>query len=223
MIHPSQDPILLSKRVLTPNERISEVLFGLIMVMTFTGSLSIAEAGRDDIRTMLIGALGCNLAWGIIDAVLYLMGCLAERGQSLRTFRALRQAADSEAAHRIIAGALPPIVASVLDVTTYKAIHERMSQLPEPPRFVGLRKNDWIGAVGVFLLVFVATFPVVIPFLLMRDAMPALRMSNAIAIGMLSVLGYVFGRSVGTRPWLFAISMVVLGLVLASLTIALGG
>jgi hypothetical protein len=58
-----------SSRVLEPGERISEVLFGLIMVLTFTGSLSVAEAGREDIRTMLVGALGCNLAWGIIDAV----------------------------------------------------------------------------------------------------------------------------------------------------------
>ncbi len=61
-----------SKRVLDPVERVSEVLFGLIMVLTFTGSLSVAKAGRDDIRTMLIGALGCNIAWGIIDGVLYL-------------------------------------------------------------------------------------------------------------------------------------------------------
>jgi hypothetical protein len=49
-----------SLRVLEPAERIAEVLFGLIMVLTFTGSLSIAEAGRDDIRAMLIGALGCR-------------------------------------------------------------------------------------------------------------------------------------------------------------------
>src|SRR4030095_1819511 len=49
-----------SKRVLDPVERISEVLFGLIMVLTFTGSLSVAEAGRDDVRTMLICALGCE-------------------------------------------------------------------------------------------------------------------------------------------------------------------
>ena len=72
-----------SRRVLDPIDRISEVLFGLIMVLTFTGSLSVAEAGRDDVRTMLIGALGCNLAWGIIDAMLYLMGCLAEKGRDL--------------------------------------------------------------------------------------------------------------------------------------------
>jgi hypothetical protein len=33
------------------------------MVLTFTGSLSVADAGRADVRAMLIGALGCNLAW----------------------------------------------------------------------------------------------------------------------------------------------------------------
>ena len=54
-----------SKRVLDPIDRVSEVLFGLIMVLTFTGSLSVAEAGRDDVRTMLIGAVGCNVAWGV--------------------------------------------------------------------------------------------------------------------------------------------------------------
>src|SRR6476619_7093075 len=95
-----------SRRVLEPHERIAEVVFGLIMVLTFTGSLSVAEAGRDDIRAMLIGALGCNIAWGIIDGVLYLMGCLAERGRSLATYRAVRQAVDSSKAQQLIADAL---------------------------------------------------------------------------------------------------------------------
>ena len=92
-----------SKRVLEPIDRVSEILFGLIMVLTFTGSLSVAEAGRDDVRTMLIGALGCNLAWGIIDGVLYLMGCMAESGRELLTFRAVRKAADPKEAQRLIA------------------------------------------------------------------------------------------------------------------------
>jgi hypothetical protein len=39
--------------VLEPIDRTSEVLFGLIMVLTFTGSLSVAQARR---RAMLIGA-----------------------------------------------------------------------------------------------------------------------------------------------------------------------
>src|ERR1043166_2863403 len=97
-----------SSRPLDPNDRISEVLFGLIMVLTFTGSLSVADSGREDVRAMLIGALGCNIAWGIIDGVLYLMDCLSERGRDIRALRAARQAVDPEEARRVIADALPP-------------------------------------------------------------------------------------------------------------------
>ena len=212
-----------SKRVLEPIDRVSEVLFGLIMVLTFTGSLSVAEAGRDDVRTMLIGALGCNLAWGIIDGVLYLMGCLAEKGWGLLTFRAVRRAADPKEAQRLIADALPSVVASVLEPVEVESLYRRLKQLPEPPDHLRLRKDDWLGAVGVFLLVFLCTFPVVIPFIFMHNAGPALRVSNAIAIAMLFLTGYAFGRMTGRHPWLVGIWMVVLGLILVGLTMALGG
>src|SRR5207342_1082514 len=100
---PMPDQLAKSSRsVLDPIERLSEVLFGLIMVLTFTGSLSVAEAGREDVRAMLIGALGCNLAWGIIDAVLYLMGGLAEKAKRLLTLRAVRNATAKDA-RRLIA------------------------------------------------------------------------------------------------------------------------
>jgi hypothetical protein len=219
----SDEAIKSSKHVLEPNERISEVLFGLIMVLTFTGSLSIAEAGRDDVRTMLIGALGCNLAWGIIDGVLYLMGCLADKGRGLKTFRAVRKATDLQKAQRLIADALPPVVASILQPAEFESMHQRLKQLPEPPEHVRLRKDDWLGAAGVFLLVFISTFPVAIPFIFMHNAAPALRVSNAIAIGMLFGLGYAFGRCTGRKPWLMGISMVILGALLVALTKALGG
>src|SRR6478609_7585843 len=62
---PSANNMAPSKRILEPSERIAEVLFGLIMVLTFTGSLSIAEADRAEVRSMLIGALGCNTVWGL--------------------------------------------------------------------------------------------------------------------------------------------------------------
>ena len=118
----ADDPIKTSKRVLEPHERISEVLFGLIMVLTFTGSLSIAEAGREEIRTMLIGALGCNVAWGIIDGILYLMGCLADKGRNLLTLRAVRKASDPQKAQSLIAGALPPLIASILQPAELEAM-----------------------------------------------------------------------------------------------------
>ena len=212
-----------SRRVLDPVDRVSEVLFGLIMVLTFTGSLSVAEAGRDDVRTMLIGALGCNLAWGIIDGILYLMGCLAEQRRGLVAFQAVRQATDPGEGQRLVAEAVPPVIASVLQPAELEAVRQRLSELPEPPERVGLSQDDWLGGLGVFLLVFLSTFPVVIPFIVMRSAVPALRVSNAIAIAMLFVAGVVYGRRVGGHPWLLGIAMVLLGGLLAALTMALGG
>ena len=217
------DSIKSSKRVLEPNERIAEVLFGLIMVLTFTGSLSVAEAGRNDVRTMLIGALGCNLAWGIIDGVLYLMGCLAEKGRNLMTYRAVRHTSDPKQAQRLIEEALPSFVASVMQSTELEAIQLRLRKLPEPHHRARLSGSDWRRAVGVFLFVFLSTFPVVVPFIFMQSASTAMRVSNAIAIGMLFLAGVAYGRCVGRSPWAVGLSMVVLGGVLVAITMALGG
>jgi hypothetical protein len=212
-----------SKRVLDPVERVAEVLFGLIMVLTFTGSLSAATLGKSEIRTMLFGSLGCNLAWGIIDGVLYLMGCLAERSQRLHILQSMRKTSDPQEAQRLIADALPPLVASVMQPAELEAIHQRLNQLPEPPAQAGLRKSDYLGGLGVFLLVFLSTFPVVIPFLLMQHAWWALRVSNAVAIVMLFFTGSAFGRCTGRRPWVMGIIMVLVGAAMVGLTIALGG
>jgi VIT1/CCC1 family predicted Fe2+/Mn2+ transporter len=213
-----------SKRVLEPNERVAEVLFGLIMVLTFTGSLSVAEAGRDDVRTMLIGALGCNIAWGIIDGILYLMGCLSEQGRGIRSLRALRKAAAPAEAHRVIADTLPPMVAAALDPAEYEALRQKLVRLPEPPAHPRLRKQEWLGALAVFLWVFLVTFPVATPFIFMDDVGRAMRVSNAIAIVLLFLTGHAFGRIAEyKRPWLTGLAMVVLGTVLVGITMALGG
>lgn len=212
-----------SKRILDPIDRVSEVLFGLIMVLTFTGSLSIAEAGRDDVRTMLIGALGCNVAWGIIDAILYLMGCLAEKGRGLAAYAAVRAAGSPAEAHRVIADALPPALARVLQPPELEAMRERLMALPEAPARARLHKDDWLGAAGVFLLVFLSTFPVAIPFMVMPEAGPAMRASNAIAIALLFITGVAFGRMTGRRPVVVGVAMVGLGSALVAMTIALGG
>jgi VIT1/CCC1 family predicted Fe2+/Mn2+ transporter len=219
----SNEPIKSSKRVLEPYERISEVLFALIMVLTFTGSLSVAEADRAEVRTMLIGALGCNLAWGIIDGILYLMGCLSEQGRGIRALRALRKAAAPEAAHRVIADALPPMVAATLGPAEYESVRQKLVQLPEPPSRPRLGKDEWLGAFAVFLWVFLTTFPVTIPFICMNEVGRAMRFSNVIAVVLLFLTGYAFGRVAEYRPWLTGLAMVVLGGVLVAITIALGG
>jgi len=104
-----------------------------------------------------------------------------------------------------------------------EAMRLRLRQLPEPPRRARLDKEDWRGALGVFLLVFLSTFPVTIPFIVMSDAVRALRVSNAVAVVLLFGAGYAFGRLTGRRPAWVGMGMVAFGSILVSLTIALGG
>jgi len=184
----------------------------------------VAGAGRTEVRTMLLGALGCNLAWGVIDGVFYLMGCLAETAGTIKFLSAVRRSTDPEETRQALAGALPAPVASVLEPTELDAMCLRLKALPEAPERAFLEKNDWLGAIGVFLLVFLSTFPVVIPFIFMKDVKLALHVSNAIAITLLFLAGFAFGRITGRRrPALTGIAMVVLGAALVGLTIALGG
>ena len=211
-----------SDRILEPIDRISEILFGLIMALTFTLTLGVVTADRIQVRTMLLAALGCNLAWGIIDASVFLMARFNQRGRNAMQLRAVRTAANIADAHRIIANALPPVLASVLRPDQLELMRQRLLQLPEPER-PRLTKGDGLGAIGICLLSFLSTFPIVIPFILIGDARLALRLSNAVAIGMLFVCGYALGRCAGFRPWATGLLMVAGGVALVGVAIALGG
>jgi hypothetical protein len=212
-----------SNRVLDPLERFSEIVFALIMVLSFTCAISVAEAGREDVRAMLIGALGCNLAWGIIDAAFYLIACLTEHGREGTLLRKVQQSADPAQARLTIAEALPAPVAAAFQPTDFDRIHTHLTQLPPPPERPSLAGEDWRGALGVFLLVFLSTLPVVVPFVFMHDARPALRVSNGIAIAMLFGAGHMLAGYAGMRRVRTGLSMVGIGAALVALTIALGG
>ena len=209
--------------VLDPMERISETLFGLIMALTFICSLGIATGSNINLQTMLIGVLGCNLAWGIVDGGLYLLGRINSRGGKVRILHAVRQAPDSETARRVIADALPPELAAFLTAQQLEAMRQKLRQLPVPSRRVSLSRRDWTGAFGLCLLSFVSTFPVVIPFIFLSDARMALRAAYAVAIVMLFCCGYVFGIQSGLRPWAAGLAMVALGGALVGVAVVLGG
>jgi hypothetical protein len=208
--------------ILDPMDRITEVLCGLIMALTFTCTLGVATADDIQVRTMLIGALGCNLAWGIIDGGVYLMERLNERGRALVSWRAVRDTEDVDTARQIIVDALPELLASALAPTQLESIRQKLRQLPEPER-PRLTKSEWLGALAICSLCFVSTLPIVIPFILISDARLALRVSNVVAIAMLFLCGYAFGRYAGFRPEVMGLSMVVVGGALVGVAIALGG
>ena len=211
------------RRILDPAERMSEVLFGLIMALTFTGTISAANAGGGEIRDILIAALGCNIAWGLVDAVMYLINTLTRRARALALTRYVRDAGERDAAHRTIREAMPEVLAPLIRPEEVEHLRRGVAGLKDLPAHARLVGADWLGAVGVFLLVAASTFPLVIPFLVMQDPQRALRTSHAVGLVLLFLVGHTLGRYAGLGRWRMGFSMIGVGIVLVGLTIALGG
>jgi VIT1/CCC1 family predicted Fe2+/Mn2+ transporter len=154
---------------------------------------------------------------------MYMMNSLAGRGRELDMLRALRAARGQIEAEQAVARELPEGITPVLQTADFEPLLQRLRALPEPPDMPRLTAEDWIGALGIFAIVFLSTFPVILPFLFISKTALALRVSNLIAIGMLFLTGYVFGRVIGHRPMQLGIAMVLIGCALTSLAIFLGG
>jgi hypothetical protein len=88
---------------LDPASRLGEVLFGLIMVLsiTLTTGLSAAD-GPDGVRQLLLAALGCNIAWGIIDGIMYVMDRMTERAEKANIIHEVQGAPNADAARHIV-------------------------------------------------------------------------------------------------------------------------
>jgi VIT1/CCC1 family predicted Fe2+/Mn2+ transporter len=211
----------VGRGLLDPVERVSEVMFGLLMAVSIVGALSIAAAGREEVRAALIAALGCNLAWGLVDAVMYLVRTLTERTRNATLARKVT-GAPPDRGHRAIVATLPDHVAAIVGDAELEGMRQRLLALHAPRG--GLRGEDYLAAVGIFLLVVLATFPIVIPFLVVDDAARAMLASRLITVAMLFVGGFALGRYAGhARPALTGFFMAFLGAALIMAIKALGG
>lgn len=209
--------------VLAPPERVSEVLFGLYMALTFVGAISVAESGRAEVRELLVAAIACNLAWGLVDAVMYVVRAMADRGRILALTRSVRAAPDAATARERIVDGLPAGLAPFLAQDEVEAMRRRIAALAEVPERPTLTGDDLLAALGVFVLVVAATFPVVLPFVFIDDLAWAKGASRAIALAMLFAGGLALGRYAGYGSWRTGLVMVGLGAALVAAVIALGG
>jgi hypothetical protein len=214
-------------RHLDPGSHMGEILFGLIMTLTFTlaAGIVIQEEGREGAREMLVGILGCNLAWGIIDGVLYVLAQVFERGRLRRIGFHLRQAASDAEARQMVADELDEALASVTDgpmrQTLYQSIVEHARSAPLMSNRV--RREDLLGGLAAGWLVFACSFPAVLPFLFLDDPRFALRVSNAILLCLLFIVGWRAARHTLARPWIAGSVFLLVGLLLVALAIPLGG
>lgn len=209
--------------VLSPVDRISEVLFGLIMVLSFTGAISASTDARDDVRELLWAALGCNVAWGLVDAIMYLMNVAIERGHAIVVIRKIHLASHPDEAVQIIKDEIQPVITNLLTNEELIRLSARFKSLPEPSRRLLITGADLWAGVHIFLLVFLCTFPVAIPFAIIDDLAVAMRTSNAVALALLFVGGFLLARYAGFNRVVTAVLYMLIGVLLVAITMALGG
>lgn len=209
--------------VLSPIDRTSEVLFGLIMVLTFTGAISVSSDGKEEIRSLLWAALGCNVAWGLVDAIMYLMNVVFERGNARNMLNRIRKSKPGTESGLILKEELPPAVAELMSPSEIARLEDKIRQLPDAPLGSLLTFKDFISAVKIFLLVFFCTLPVALPFRFFEDPYLALKISNGIALLLLFIGGFNLAHHAGFKPFITALIYMLIGVVLVAITMALGG
>ncbi|MBN3851916.1 hypothetical protein G3N59_00860 [Paraburkholderia sp. Ac-20340] len=221
---PSRQP-LPDKRepVLNTVDRVTELCFGLFMALTFVGAIKAVTAGEDAGRKLFFAALGCNLAWGLADAVMFLVRTLADRGQRLSLALTVKREQDPAAAVQALRNALPPALEPLVDDNELELIRSRLAAATTLPPRAHFQRDDFIGAIGIFLLVVISTFPVALPFLLVSDHVTALVISRVLTLAMLFAAGFALGRYTGAGALKAGFAMTLLGTVLTAAIIALGG
>ena len=214
-------------KYLDPATSMGEVLFGLIMTLTFTlgAGLTIQEEGREGARQLLIATIGCNIAWGVIDGVFFMLGQLFERGRRRRIVQLVRGTAQERDAKALVAGELDDVIEKVMTPEERHVLYGRIVQqirsgeMPPNP----ITRADVMGGIASFWLVFFASLPAAIPFLFIDDALLALRISNAILLGLLFWAGHRFARYTMAPPALTGLLFLLFGAALVAMAIALGG
>lgn len=211
---------------LSPGTRLGEMLFGLIMTLTFTlGAGAFFGGAEGASRDLLIATIGCNIAWGIIDAALMLFNTVFDRSRLARLGTAIAGTSTDAAAIDIVASELDellvPITAPDRRDALYRDIIEHVRTSPR--RSPRLTAKDFYAALGVFWLVFAASVPAALPFLLIDDPWIALRASNALLIGILFWVGYRWAGYTNLSPLGTGLVLVALSLTLVAIAIPLGG
>jgi hypothetical protein len=205
---------------LKPVDRLSEILFGLIMALGFTGAVRLGRREADN-YTLFIHIFGCNLGWAIVDGVIFVLMAIFDRGRRARLARDVRSAPTDAAALRRIGEEVDGPLMSVTTPEERHQIHQWVLAIarrakPEPPH---VRRKDILGGLAVAIVIMVATIPVVVPFLVVGDPKVAVRVSNLVALTELFLLGVWWAKVVGARSLPTAVGLTLIGLVLMLITI----
>jgi hypothetical protein len=208
---------------LHPINRQSEGMFGLPMPLTYTGTMSVALGAVATVREILLVARGCAIAWELVDATVSLLTSATEHGRGRVLAAAIRAASDPGAKAQLRA-LMPGRAGKTRRDAQAGAVLGRMRDAPpEPDVEPVLQRPDFIAAGQVSLLITGAVLPPILPLLIVESVPLAMRLSNAAAVATLVVIGWRLNQQIQGGRRLMRRIIPVIGLVMGTVTIGLGG
>lgn len=209
-----------------PSDWWGAILFGLVMALIFTlGAGSSLDDGETSSRDLLVSVVGCNVAWAMIMAGMFIVDAMFERGSKARLIMDVQKSASEEEALALVRDHLD----RDLEVVTSEEDRERLHRAIlvtvrklVPPRNT-LRGSDLIGAGVVFVLVTLTTLPAIVSFLVIDNVRIALRVSNVLMVLMLFLVGFLWAGQTNTNRWVAGLCIMLLSIGMVGIAELLGG
>lgn len=206
--------------ILSPSDRHSEMLFGLIMVLTITGTVWL---GTNSTKAIISAGIGACIAWGIVDGIIYVYSSLLERG---RIALAAQEASSCSGEGCDLIAIKEELEGTIVDTLGEREKHEVaqhiLMRLKPVENHTHATKDDILGGIAAGMLVFVSGVPPLLPFVFL-DGIQAMRLSSVIGLVMLYAIGYRWGSYVGRSRFWTGIIMMSVGIAITGVVIVLGG
>ncbi len=214
------------ERHIEPSEWWGALLFGLIMAMIFTvGGRSVVAEGEDATHDMLVGVIGCNVAWGIIQGWMFVLEAVFERTRLAHLLKEVKESTDEEQALAAIRDELDPTLEMVASdeerARLYAHILGNVKKADQPK--TGIKRDDLITATIIFVLISLTALPAVLPFLLMDNLRDALRVANSLQVLLLFLVGFGWANATHANRWVSGLGVMFVGILMAVVGELLGG
>jgi hypothetical protein len=222
-------------RLLDPIDRLSETIYSVLVLLTFTLAYRIIRLGADPMsppdsvqysNDLLIAALGAIFAWGVIDGLMYILMEVFQRGERHRLLHLLQGAENDAERVDTLADELDYILEPITDETEREQLYQSMLRhlRTAQPQPIGFKREDFTGALGTLVVAVIAVIPSLIPLVVLRHNYDlAIRVSNVISFIVLFHAGYSWGAYTGVNPWRTGLTLITAGVTMVAVAIPLGG
>ena len=204
----------------------SEPMFGVIMVVCFTSVLrAYPNLAEQILGTILVSALFCCIAWGLVDGIFYAWEAHYELDKRKKIQEAAKTSTGAGDAEGLVEGHLGDTVVDLLEDEDRKQIYQIVNKkLPGIDLGTVSIRDDIVTVLIAFGLVVGSSIVVMVPFLVIDPVMTALVVSNVTGIVLLFFMGYWREEAKGIGKKLTTgLLTAFIALIITVVTIVLGG